>query len=230
MRLRSVILALMLAVSALSPAHATAEKTYAKDEYAIITGGWAPNKRLSIAAHGEGEGGIEDFHVYLMAEPGHRRLAVLDNISQENNLDTAPDAYYAAWSPDSHYVAVSFRSDRHIMTLNLYVIEGGRARRIAAPDLFREATGQAIDRKTDGDMRNAFPTVEWRSARRFRLNDSRIFVKTDMELAKKLGDLGSLSKMDDGRYKIEFAARSDVTLGRGDRYRLGPLRRGEFRQ
>lgn len=219
-----------LAVCALSPAHATAEKTYAKDEYAIITGGWAPNKRLSVAAHGEGEGGHDKFHVYLMAEPGHRRLATLDDISQENNLDTAPDAYYAAWSPDSHYVAVSFRSDRHIMTLNLYVIENGRARRIEAPDLFREATGRAVDRKTDGDMRNYFPTVEWRSPRRFRLNDSRVFVKNDKALAEKLGDLGSLTEMKDGRFQIEFAAKANVTLGRGDRYRIGKLRQGDFWQ
>jgi hypothetical protein len=227
---RAILAALLVVLAALSRAHATAEHTYAKGEFAIITGGWAPNKRLSIAVHAEGDGGHNLFHAYLMAEPKHRRLATLDNISQENNLDTAPDAYYAAWSPDSHYVAVSFRTERHIMTLNIYAIEGDRARLIETPDLFREAANRTVVVKTDGDMRTYFPTVKWRGPRSYDLNDYRLFVQDDKTLADKLGDLGSLTNLDGGRYSIEFAARATVTLGRGDRNRIGKLQRGVFEQ
>ncbi|MDA9398939.1 hypothetical protein [Bradyrhizobium sp. CCBAU 45389] len=223
-----VLLALILMLAAASPAVATAEHTYAKGEYGIIAGGWAPNKRLAIAVHGEGEGAHDKFHAYLMAEPKHRRLAVLDNISHENNLDTASDAYYAEWSPDSRYVAVSFRTERHITTLNIYAIEGNRARLIETPDLFRKAAGRTVVVKTDGDMRTYFPTVKWRGPRSYDLNDYRLFVEDDKTLADKLGELGSLTKMEDGRYSIEFAAHATVTLGRGNRNRIGKLKLGVF--
>ncbi|MGX1318667.1 hypothetical protein AB7M17_002120 [Bradyrhizobium sp. USDA 377] len=226
--LRAIVAALFVMLAALPEAHATAEHTYAKGEYGIITGGWAPNKRLAIAVHGEGDGAHDRFHAYLMAEPKHRRLAVLDNISHENNLDTASDAYYAEWSPDSRYVAVSFRTERHIMTLNIYAIEGHRARLIETPDLFRKAAGRTVVVKTDGDMRTYFPTVKWRGPRRYDFNDYRLFVEDDKALADRLGELGSLTKMEDGRYTIEFAAHATVTLGRGDRNRVGKLRLGVF--
>jgi hypothetical protein len=228
MLLRRAILTLVLALSAVSPARATAEHTYAKGEYAIIDGGKAPNEKLSVAVHGEGEGGFESFHAYLMAEPGHRRLAALDNISHENNLDTAPGAYRAAWSPDSRYVAVSFRSERHILTLNIYAIEDGHARLIDTPDLFRDLTGRTIHRKTDGDMRTYVPTVEWTAARRFRLNDYRLFVLEDTKLADKLGAFTKTTRMNDGRYTIQFSADADVTLVRGHRFRIGKPQPGTF--
>src|SRR5262245_37449520 len=97
---RAIIAAVVLALAALPQARGTAEQQYGKREYAIIKDGRAPNGRLSVAAHGAGKHNDDPFHVYLMAEPGHRRLAVLDNISEDNNLDTAASAYWAAWSPD----------------------------------------------------------------------------------------------------------------------------------
>ena len=228
MFLRRALLALALTLSVFSPAHATAEHDYAKGEYAIIDGGQAPSGKLSVAAHGSGEGGRDNFHVYLMAEPGHRRLAALDDISSDNNLDTAPGAYRAAWSPDSRYVAVSFRSERHILTLNIYAIEGRSARLIETPDLFRDLTGRTIHRKTDGDMRTYVPTVEWTAARRFRLNDYRLFVLEDTKLADELGAFTKTTKMNDGRQTIQFSADADVTLVRGDRFRVDKPRPGTF--
>lgn len=227
---RALAAALLLALAAASPARATAEHTYETGEYGIVAGGWAPNKRLAIAVHGEGEGAHDKFHAYLMAEPSHRRLDVLDNINHANNLDTASDAYYAAWSPDSRYVAVSFRTERHIMTLNVYAIEGNSARLIETPDLFRNAAGRTVVVKTDGDMRTYFPVVTWRGPRRYDLNDYRLFVEDDQALAGTLGDLGSVSRRDDGRYTIEFAARATITLGRKHRIRIGRLKRGDFWQ
>jgi hypothetical protein len=99
------IFAALLALGG-APARATSEHDYAKGEYAVIRHGLAPNKRISVASHGEGEGGTANFHIWLMAEPTHRRIAALDDIGSENNLDSDPDAYHAFWSTDSRYVAV----------------------------------------------------------------------------------------------------------------------------
>jgi hypothetical protein len=85
---RRAILALLLTF-AVSPAFATAEHKYAKGEFAIILKGKAPNGKLSIAAHGEGDAGSENFRLSLMAEPGHRKLMTLDNVNDDNILDSA---------------------------------------------------------------------------------------------------------------------------------------------
>src|ERR1700757_2785968 len=119
-----IVLATFLALGA-TPARATDEHTYGKDEYGIIRDGLSPDKKMSLAAHGDGEGGNENFHVWLMSEPLHRRLVRLDDIGSDNNLDTGPNAYRAVWAPDSRHAAVNFRSDRHVLELNLYAIENG---------------------------------------------------------------------------------------------------------
>jgi hypothetical protein len=223
------ILALLLTF-ALSPAFATAEHKYAKGEYAIIQDGRAPNRKLSIAAHGEGETGSEKFRIYLMAEPGHRRLMALDNVNDDNILDSAPGAFHAAWSADSRYVAVSFRSERHIVTLNLYAIEGGRARLIDGPDLFRDATGRTVQLKEDGDMRTSVPALTWQSPRRFHLTDYRVFVLDDTALADKLGPLGRTTKRDGGGNTIQFSAEADGELLPDGRIRMGKPQAGKFEE
>ena len=154
--------------------------------------------------------------------------AVLDDISEEHVLDHAPAAYYAAWSPDSRYVAVWFRTERHIMTLNLYRIEGRRARLITTPDLFRKATGRTVHVKEEGDMRTFVPKVTWFTPRSFRLDDYRLFVEDDAGLADQLGALGKTTAMKDGRATIEFSARAVCTIGCGDRVKAGKLTAGTF--
>jgi hypothetical protein len=79
-------LAAFLAFAAAS-ARATDSHDYARDEYAIIDGGLAPNKRISLASHGEGEGGVENFHIWLMAEPAHRKI-IASTISVRTTIST----------------------------------------------------------------------------------------------------------------------------------------------
>src|SRR5258707_4118970 len=126
MTIRHLLPALLTALVAfaVAPAGATDSHDYASDEYAIIRDGLAPDRLKSLASHGDGEGGSGNFHVWLMAEPAHRRIVPLDDIGSDNNLDTGPDAYHATWSADSRRVAVNFRSDRHAVELNLYHLEG----------------------------------------------------------------------------------------------------------
>ena len=77
--------------------------------------------------------GDGDFHIWLMAQPAHRKIVPLDGIGSDNNLDTGPNAYRAQWSANSRRVAVSFRSELHATRLNLYTIENRRAHRFQAP-------------------------------------------------------------------------------------------------
>ncbi|MBR0804559.1 hypothetical protein JQ636_13505 [Bradyrhizobium japonicum] len=230
MPLRRAILALALTLAASSPAFATAEYRYGKNEYAIIQGGRAPNGKLSVAAHGGGESGSEGFRIYLMAEPGHRRLTTLDNVNDDNILDSAPDAFHAAWSQDSRTVAVSFRSERHIVTLNIYAVDGTQAKLLDGPDLFRDVTGRSVDIKTDGDMRTSVPALTWQAPRRFHLTDYRVFVLDDTALADKLGPLGKASKRDGGGNTIQFSAEADGELLPDGRIRMGKPVPGRFEE
>lgn len=231
---RRAILALLLTCAA-APAFATAEHKYGRNEYAIVAGGRAPNGKYSVAAHGEGDAGSDKFHLYLMAEPGHRKLMTLDNVSEDNILDSAPDAFHAAWSADSRTVAVSFRSERHIVALNIYAVDGkatdGKAvRLLEAPDLFRDATGISADRAGDIDMRTSVPALTWLSPRRFHLTEYRVFVADDTALAGKLGPLGKASKRDGGGNTIQFSAEADGELLPDGRIRMGKPVPGRFEE
>jgi hypothetical protein len=225
-RTLSAVLAASLAL-AIAPVRATENHEYANDEYAIIRDGLAPNERVSLASHGEGEFGDGNFHVWLMAEPAHRRIAPLADIGSSNNLDTGPKAYHAFWSPDSRRVAIGFRSDRQIVELNLYRVEGRRAHLVLGPDLFHDVTSREPGR---GDhMRRSVPEIEWRSPRHFRLKENRLFLTADPGFARRLGRFGRITdKLDDGRVSVEFSAEADCVMMPGNRYRIIDLRVGKF--
>ena len=225
MRTISVTFALLLALAAV-PARATSNHEYAKGEYGIIRHGLAPNGQISLASRGEGELGDGDFHVWLMAEPAHRKMVMLDDISSHNNLDTDPDAYHAFWSKDSRHVGVAFRSSRHEVTLNLYHLENRRARPIAGPSLFKEVTSRDVVQSDDLRVFNSI--VEWHGGNRFRLREYRSFVVPDDKLAKLFGKYGRVSeKLDDGSLVIEFYANAECEVLPGGRTRVVDLRPGK---
>jgi hypothetical protein len=210
---------------ALVPAQATSNHHYAKDEYAVIRNGLAPSKQLSLASHGGGELGDDDFHVWLMAEPAHKKIVALPDIGSENNLDTDPDAYHATWSADSRHVAVAFRSSRHEVDLNLYSIEGRRVTETAAPNLFKEVTGRDI--ADSDDPRQRVFAVDWRGGARFTLREYRTLVVSDESLLKLLGSYGRLlEKLPDGKLFIGFSAEADCFGWPGGRSRVVDLRPG----
>jgi hypothetical protein len=220
-------MAAALAVLAVAPAWATDTHDYAKDEYAIIRDGLSPDRQLSLATHGDGEGGSENFHVWLMAEPAHRKIMTLDGIGSNNNLDTGPNAYHAFWSADSRHVAVWFRSDRHAAELNLYNVEGRRAHPIAGPSLFRDASGRDVG-GTD-DVRESLPDIAWLGSKRFMLKQHLLLMTKDAGFAQRLGAYGKVTdKTDDGRIFVAFSAEADCLLLPGNRYRIVDLRAGKF--
>jgi hypothetical protein len=220
------VLAALLTL-AVAPAWATDSHEYARGEYAVIRDGLAPDKTKSLAAHGEGDGGSGNFHLWLMAEPAHRKIAVLEDIGEDNILDTGPDAYHAFWSKDSHSVAVGFRSDRHVVEMNLYRIDGGRAHLVLGPDLFKDVTSREVG--NGDDLRSSLPQFEWQSESRFRLRERRLFLTTDPGFLRLLGAYGRIKeKLDDGRISVEFSAEADCVLMPGNRYRIVDLRVGKF--
>lgn len=227
-RFLGFVVAAPLALAA-APARATSEHDYAGGEYAIIRDGLSPDKRLSLAAHGDGEGGHGNFHVWLMAEPAHRRIMRLDDIGSENNLDTAPDAYHAQWSADSRHVAVGFRFDRYQVQLNIYNIENHRAYLVRGPGLFKEVTSRSI--VNDDDVRRSIPEIEWTGPQRFVLRENHLFKTADPGFLRMLGRYGKVTdKLDDGHMMIEFAAEADCVLLPGNRYRVVDLRVGKVAQ
>ncbi len=211
---------------ALMPAHATSNHQYGKDEYSIIRHGLAPDRQLSLASHGEGEYGDGNFHVWLMAEPAHRKIMALDNISEENNLDTAPDAYHAFWSKDSRRVAVTFRRERHQAQLNLYRVENRRAHLLGGPDLFKEVTHRDVT--DEDDMRLYDAMVEWHEGNRFMLKEYRSFVVADDALAKLLGAYGHVAeKLPEGKLYVEFSVNAECENVPGDRYKIISISPGD---
>jgi hypothetical protein len=227
-RVLSIAFAACLALPVI-PAGATDSHDYAKDEYAIIQDGLAPDKRLSLAAHGEGDGGTDNFHVWLMAEPAHRRIAELEAIGSSNNLDTGPDSHRAQWSMDSRHVAVSFRSDRHVLQLNLYGIEGSRAALIRGPRLFRDVTSRDVG--PNDDLRLSTVDIVWTGSRRFVLKERRSFLTSDPAFKRALGWYGrAMEEAGDGREVVEFSAEADCVLISANRYRILDLRIGMFSQ
>jgi hypothetical protein len=215
-----------LACLVAAPVGATSEHDYKKNEYPVIRHGLAPNKQHSLASHGAGENNDDAFHVWLMAEPGHRRIATLDDISADNNLDNAPDAYHAFWSKDSRRVGVAFRGDRHEVTLNLYRVENSRAHLITGPSLFKEVTSRNV--KSEDGLRQLNAIVEWHGGNRFLLRERRSFVADDDSLARLFGRYGRVAdKLDGGRLHIEFFADAECEWLPGDRYRVVDLKPGK---
>jgi hypothetical protein len=211
-------------IAAGAPAQATSSYTYAKDEYVTVTNGAAPDHRYAIAAHGNGELGDVDFHLYLMAEPGHRVIGPLEEV--KDILDTGPTAYTAEWSADSRHVALLYRSDRHITAMNLYRIEHGRAYPISGPTLLRTIVGRFG--LPDLDVRSRSFELDWLGPKRFILKEKAIMKTESMDVVRKLGPFArpDPSIADPGGHFLDFSAVAECELVSGDRYRIVELKPG----
>jgi hypothetical protein len=226
-RYLQLLAALFTAALAWSPADATTEYDYAAGEDVVIDGGMAPNGRLSLASHGEGGGGRDQFHLYLMAEPAHRRLAALDDITSKVILDSGPTAFHAAWAPDARHAAVAFRTDRHVMITMLYRIERRRAVEIGGPSLFKDVTSREVH--SSDDARSSVTRLSWLGPRWFILRENRLFITSSPNLLHSLGRFGrQAGEAGDKRYFVKFSAVAICKLVSGNRYRIVDLKPGDF--
>jgi hypothetical protein len=133
MNFRKLLLWFTLAITLLisGRAGATSNYEYKPDEYVVISDGRSPDGKYSIAAHGEGELGDENFHLYLMNAETGQKIGILDKV--KDTLDTGADAFYARWSADSREVAIRYRIDRREARMVRYRIEQGHARLLNGP-------------------------------------------------------------------------------------------------
>jgi hypothetical protein len=237
----TVFLCVLLAAPSV---RATDVDHYAKNEFKTVDSGRAPNNRFSVAAHGDGEDGNEHFNLYLMSEPSHRRLVRLDSEGKIGGLDTGADAYTAIWSPDSHYVAIRFRSDRHIGEMRLYDIHDGRPHFVVIPSALTAVDKNISDimAHDDHELTASFKDLVWFGPTKFTLKESGYFrVGTP-----KLGDaLGASAKQTtdenesaDGatapdkkpttRYIVEYSVEAVGELISQNKVRITNIKPGQF--
>jgi hypothetical protein len=213
----------------IEPAGATSVYTYGKNEYRIVRDGLAPNKRFSIAAHGEEEDAEDDFHLYLMAEPAHRKIGPLEEIGPDL-LDTGADAYRAAWSSDSLHVAVHYRVSRHIGALTLYRIERDRAYEVTVPSLFREVLKRgALENER---QRATSIEAEWLDDTRLLLKEYSVFETVSPALAGATGRFGKFegpeTRNGETLYFVNFSAQAVCELAAGNTCQITRLTPGAF--
>lgn len=156
------------------PAAATDNYSYRAGEYAVISGGRSPDGRWSIAAHGGGEYGYDDFDLYLMREPAHEMLAPL---GIRDRLDTAPLSIAGLWAKDSKHVAVLNRGDRHILDLSLFAVSHGRAQSIAVPALAGPVSQRHVKPGVRKELIARFYRVTWQKPDRLALEEYNAFKK-----------------------------------------------------
>jgi hypothetical protein len=117
--------------SFLTSGRATVNYTYQPGEFVVIVDGRSPNGKYAIAAHGDGEDGYDNFHLYLMDAKTWTKIRPLEEINEI--LDTGASAFYAQWSADSRRVSVTYRVDRHVAVKIRYRIADRRAYRVSGP-------------------------------------------------------------------------------------------------
>jgi hypothetical protein len=216
---------------------ATATYDYKPGELLVVEGGKSPDKKFSIVS---GEDKKEHFGVFLMDAQTKKIIGPLEEVATD--LDSAPDAYRAHWSPDSKHVGISSRSDRHMLENVIYRIENRRAYLVQTPELrchavpdFRQIMkdlgglpGASKDEPEDWKVRqneNASEIVKWLSPTRFIVHEESQFQVRTRDPAAALGKYGETEK-ENGEadannpgdlYHVWFEAEGECELLPGDK-------------
>jgi hypothetical protein len=112
---------------------ATSDYLYKSGEYVTVKNGRSPDGMYAVAGHGPAENEKGEFRIYLMDAKANKAIGPLSEITDGSWQDTAPLAYHANWTADSHFVTISYRSDRRTISLIKYKIENRRAIRVKGP-------------------------------------------------------------------------------------------------
>jgi hypothetical protein len=111
MTARRFVLSLSAMVLPISFALATSNYEYGPDEYVTIASGISPDGKFAITAHGSGDMGYDNFHLYLHDALTGKKIGPLEEVKE--TLDTGADAFAAKWSKNSQEVTIVYRVDRH---------------------------------------------------------------------------------------------------------------------
>src|SRR4051794_26284604 len=104
-----LLLCLSILLLPVISARATSNYEYGTDEYVTITNGLSPDRKIAITAHGNGELGDDDFHLYLTDAATGKKVGPLTEIDEF--LNTAADKYGAQWSSDGQEVTIVWLVD-----------------------------------------------------------------------------------------------------------------------
>ena len=122
---------------------ATSNYEYGPDEYVTVTNGLSPDGKIAITAHGTGELGADDFHLYLTDAGTGKKIGPLEEITEF--LNTAAYKYAAQWSSGGQQVTIVWLVDRHAPLKAIsYRITGRRAQKIKGP--FNVKEGDALEK------------------------------------------------------------------------------------
>jgi hypothetical protein len=140
--LRLLLFVLILLFPVIS-VRGTSNYEYGPDEYVTVTKGISPDGKIAITAHGSGELGDEDFHLYLTDAGTGKKIGPLEEITEF--LDTDANKFAAQWSSDGQQVTIVWRVDRHEPLKAIsYRIAGRRAQKIKGP--FNVQDGAALEK------------------------------------------------------------------------------------
>jgi hypothetical protein len=232
--IRTVVIA-SLAIALAGKLGATSEYDYKRGEFLVVKDGKSPDKKLAIVS---GENNKGNFGVYLMDSPTRKMIGQLEEVATD--LDTAPDAYSAHWSPDSKHVAISSRSDRHMLENVIYRIENRRAYLVetpelrcrAVPDFCRLMKDLGGLPKPDSEAEAwkvrmtscASGIMKWISPTRFVVSEESQFQVKTRDPTASLGKYGEVEKEKDdeavtsgGSYFVWFDAEGECELLPGDK-------------
>lgn len=209
-----------------TPAQATASRGYKAGEYVVIDGGRAPNRRLAIAAHGDGDEGFDGFHLSLMRS--RRPVTQLPAIESDNILYTAAKAFRAEWSPDSRYVAVLFHANRHARALRLYRTTKSAVLPIEVPDPVDAVIATAKINSDNYDLRTRWIELTWLGPARFRLRQRSMFTTASHDFERLLGSFARDDGSRDSSFFVDVAVDAVYELGKDGHARIVKNAPGSF--
>jgi hypothetical protein len=145
---------------------------------------------------------------------------------------------HAIWAPDSAHVAIVFRTERHVLTMWLYGVDGRHAEPIAIGGLLDQIIKDKPLSIENYSLRLRTVEITWQGPQRFQLVEKWIFDAPDRKLAQALGTYGKESPNDnyketgaDGKPTwtfVDIAVDADCEITAGNRYRVIATKPGAF--
>lgn len=106
-------------------AFATFNYAYGPGEYVTISNGISPDNQYALATHGEGEYGVENFHVYLFNLQTEKKIGALTEIKEP--LDTGAGAFVATWDKPNQVTIIYRISRQEPLQAMTYRLENSKA-------------------------------------------------------------------------------------------------------
>ncbi len=202
----------------------------------LIKGGKSPDKKFSVVS---GENRAGEFGVYLIDAQTKKVLGLLEEVATD--LDSAPDAYDAHWSPNSKHVGISSRRDRH-WTLNvIYRIENRRAYLVETPQVMCHAVpefcrlqkelGNVLTFESEDyyeapwkvrQYESYSEIMKWLSPTRFVVSEESQWGVKTRDPSLSLGQYGEVEKLEHETdvYHVWFSVEGECELLPGDKSRV----------